>query len=93
MGKQTTINIISGQTSINIVTESEVVSELLALTEDYISQAIYKNISHDLRGRITSINMSLYMLGKMITPESQTRFDMLKTQIDSLSQMIEDLTD
>ena len=92
MGKQTTINIISGETSINIVTESDVVRDLLALTEDHVSEAIYKNISHDLRGRITSINMSLYMLEKLITPESRTRFDMLKTQIDDLAHMIEDLT-
>lgn len=90
MGKQTTVNILTNDMNINIVSESTLVDDILQVVGKHI-HGIYQERAHDLRGRISSINMSLYMLERSITPESKPRMDLLKVQVNDLTRMIEEL--
>jgi len=91
MKKQTTIHICSDEMSIEVVTEKDITFERLKHIERQLNAIINENLYHDLRGRITSVNLSLHMLEKVILPEAQPRFQLLKLQLEDLTQIIDGL--
>ncbi len=91
MTKQTTIQIISEQMSIEVLTEKDITLDRLQKIERQLNAIINENLYHDLRGRITSVNLSLHMLEKVILPDAQPRFQLLKMQIEDLSRIINSL--
>ena len=92
MTGQKTIHISSEAVNVNVVTEGDITPNLLRCLEKQLNAIVNHNLCHDLRGRITSINMSLHMLERAITPEARPRLQTLKNQIEDLSRIIEHIT-
>jgi hypothetical protein len=92
MTKQATIRICSDKLQVEVVTERNITTEMIERVEKHIDAVINDNLTHDLSGRITSINMSLHMLEQVITPDATRRYKMLKKQFEDLSRLIEKMT-
>ncbi len=89
MSKKVTIQIRSEDLSVDVVTESEVTQHIIQRIEKNIEAIINRSITHDMRGRITSINMSLSMLERHVSPDGQRHVQQLKTQVEDLSRLLE----
>jgi len=92
MPKQTTIHISSNDFSGDVVTEKDITQDRFYRIEKQLNAIINENLAHDLRGRITSVNLSLHMLEKVIQPDATPRFQLLKVQIEDLSRIINSIT-
>ena len=89
MTKRTTIHISSEEFSADVFTEKDITPDRFQRIEKQMNAIINDNVYHDLRGRITSVNLSLHMLEKVITPDAIPRFQLLKVQVEDLSRIIE----
>jgi len=89
MAKQVRIQIRSDNFDIEVTTESEITQHLIKRIEKNIHTILNRDIAHDMRGRITSINMSLAMLERYVPVEGEQRLQMLKLQVEDLSRMLE----
>ena len=74
-----------------IHTQTEVTSVVVKRMEKQLNAIVNENLYHDISGRMTSINMSLYMLERLTPPNAKRQLDLLKSQLDDLSHMIESL--
>jgi len=92
MVKQTKIQIINNDINISFTIEADITKESLYRIEKQLDAIITNQLSHRLRGRITSINMSLYMLEQVIPPASYVRFQLLKKQVEDLARIVEDIS-
>lgn len=92
MTKQTTIHISSNDFSVDVVTEKDITMDRFQRIEKQMNAIINDNLYHDLRGRITSVNLSLHMLEKVIPPDANPRFQLLKAQVEDLSRLINAMT-
>lgn len=93
MTEAKTIQIIVDDIQIVINTETEITQTLLSRMEKQIHAIVNENFYHDIYGRITSINMTLYMIERMTPPDGRKHLNLLKSQITDLSQMIENLAE
>lgn len=93
MTEAKTIQIIVDDIQIDINTETEITEILLRRMEKQIHAIANENFYHDIYGRMTSINMTLYMIERMTPPDGLKHLNMLKAQIADLSQMMENLAE
>lgn len=91
MSNKVTIQIRSENYSIDVVTESDITEHLIKRIEQNVDAILNRSITHDLRGRITSITMSVSMLEIHVNPEGQKRLQQLKVQVEDLSRLLETL--
>ncbi len=89
MTEPTVIQIVISDFSIDVTTDREITPYIVQRIEKNLNIILNGNVAHDLRGRVSSINISLSMLERSIPPESERRFQMLKLQIEDLSRLIE----
>lgn len=93
MTGQKMIHISSDDMSVQVVTERDITPEMMHRIEKLSNSVINNNLYHDLRGHITTINMSLYLLEKMTPPDATPRFQKLKEQFEDLSRTLESVID
>lgn len=84
-----TIRIRGDDFEVEIQTQSEITPGLMSRIEKQVNAVVNEHVYHDIYGRITSINMSLYMLERATSPNAKKQYDLLKTQITDLTHMIE----
>lgn len=83
------IQVIGEDFKFEIQAQAEITSVMVNRMEKQLNAIVNENLYHDIYGRITSINMSLYMLERLTPPTAKQQLDLLKTQIEDLSRMIE----
>jgi|GEM_PF-3235011 len=91
MTTQVTIHIHEGGFNCDVITDIEITQHMMSRIEKNIQAIINRSITHDMRGRISSINLSMAMLERHVPTEGQQRLQMLKKQVEDLSHIIEDM--